>query len=52
MVGFCTPVILDSRQRAASGPPGGVEAVEVGQAGRHTPISETRSTRSTSRAKV
>lgn len=36
LVGFAALVVLDSRQRAASGPPTGVEDLDVGPAGRHT----------------
>lgn len=36
IIGFVALVVIDARQQAASSPPGGVETIEVGQAGRHT----------------
>jgi uncharacterized protein DUF3105 len=33
---FVAVIVLDARQRAASGPPSGVEEVDVGPGGRHT----------------
>jgi hypothetical protein len=36
IVAFVTVVVLDFRSGAAGGPPGGVEDIEVGEAGQHT----------------
>ena len=36
VAGFIALVVIDSRQQAGSAPPGGVEEVDVGQAGKHT----------------
>ena len=36
LAGFAALVILDARQKAASGPPGGVQTYDVGPGGQHT----------------
>lgn len=36
VAGFVALAVVDSRQQAGSAPPGGVEEVDVGQAGQHT----------------
>ena len=36
IAGFAALVIVDARQKAASGPPGGVQSYDVGPAGNHT----------------
>jgi hypothetical protein len=36
LAGFAALVVLDARQKAASGPPGGVQTYDVGSAGQHT----------------
>lgn len=36
LAGFIALVVIDSRQQAASSPPGDVETYDVGQAGQHT----------------